>query len=151
MNVVVYHTLPEEAVNIRESVFVREQGFQNELDEIDAYAKHLVLFDGDIPVATCRFFESETKNKYFVGRFAVCKSYRGRNLGSFLLQKAESEIRKAGGEVVLLHAQQQAAPFYEKQGYSSYGETEFDEGCPHIWMSKQIAEADSIGSAPATS
>ena len=39
-----------------EAVFIKEQGFKDEFDEIDDFAKHVLLFDGDIPVGTCRFF-----------------------------------------------------------------------------------------------
>ena len=54
-SVAVYHSLPEEARKIREEVFVREQGFQEEFDEIDGYAVHLVLFCDGTPAAVCRF------------------------------------------------------------------------------------------------
>ena len=71
-------------------------------------------------------------------RIAVRKEYRGHSLGSRVLSAAESEIRMLGGRRVILHAQQQARPFYEKQGYSAYGEPDFDEDCPHIWMAKDL-------------
>lgn len=140
MKVVVYDTLPDEAVKIRESVFVKEQGFQKEFDEIDEKAKHLILLYDEIAVATCRFFEGISKKTYMIGRIAVLKSYRGKNLGSYLLEQAEMEIRKIGGETVMLHAQQQAKPFYQKQGYLQYGDIDFDEDCPHIWMRKELKQ-----------
>ena len=58
MDIKIYDTLPEEAVRIREVVFVEEQGFQDEFDEIDSYAKHLVLFDGEKPGQGNRRFYS---------------------------------------------------------------------------------------------
>ena len=36
----------------------------------------------------------------------------------------------------MLHAQIQAQQFYEKQGDLPYGEIEYEENCPHIWMLK---------------
>ena len=39
-----YDTLPEEAVRIRREVFMEEQGFAEEFDELDGRAKHLVLY-----------------------------------------------------------------------------------------------------------
>ena len=53
----VYNKLPDEAVKIREEVFVREQGFENEFDEIDDNAWHIVLFWDDAPAAVCRFYK----------------------------------------------------------------------------------------------
>ena len=136
--VAVYDTLPKEAIQIREEVFMREQGFQEEFDEIDGYAVHLVLFCDGFPAAVGRFYEDEEKGGYLFGRLAVRRAYRGKNLGALLLAEAEREIRKAGGRSVRLHAQRQAQPFYEKQGYTAYGETDFDEGCPHVWMKKRL-------------
>ena len=34
--------------------------------------------------------------------------------------------------------QETTKEFYEKQGYQVFGEEDFDEGCPHIWMYKDI-------------
>ena len=138
MNTRVYHTLPGDAVTIREEVFMKEQGFHDEFDETDRTAAHLVLYIENIPAATCRFFPGHSQGEYIVGRIAVRKEYRGHSLGSRVLSAAESEIRMLGGRRVILHAQQQARPFYEKQGYSAYGEPDFDEDCPHIWMAKDL-------------
>ena len=38
MSICVYDSLPDEAVEIRENVFVKEQGFEKEFDEIDENA-----------------------------------------------------------------------------------------------------------------
>ena len=54
----VYEELPEAAVQIRTTVFMEEQGFVNEMDEIDSIATHFVMYEGENPVATCRVFWS---------------------------------------------------------------------------------------------
>ena len=77
MDIKIYDTLLEEAVRIRKTVFVEEQGFQDEFDKIDSYARHLVLFDGENPIAVCRFFRNEETGDFTVGRIAVLKEYRG--------------------------------------------------------------------------
>lgn len=59
MLIKIYDKIPEEAKMIREAVFMKEQGFKGEFDEIDHLAKHVLLFCGDTPVTTCRFFFSE--------------------------------------------------------------------------------------------
>lgn len=137
MYIKTYEHLPKEALKIRETVFVKEQGFHNEFDEIDSYARHLVLFDEKIPIATCRFFRRESCEDYYIGRIAVIKEYRGKNIGASLLKAAEAQIRNLGGKRILLHAQCRAKEFYEKQGYRSYGEIDSEQTCPHIWMYKQ--------------
>ena len=143
--IVVYHTLPEEAAEIRDSVFVQEQGFCSEFDETDREAVHLVLKIDGIPAGTCRLFKGETEGEYLVGRLAVRKEYRGKGLGADLMAGAEKKIRSIGGNMIVLHAQQQARPFYEKQGYSAYGEGDLDEGCPHIWMRKYLNQTEQSG------
>ena len=133
-----YSTLPPEAILIRREVFMEEQGFQNEFDDIDSMATHLVLFDGDTPAAVCRFFPGEEPGGDIFGRLAVRKDYRGRHLGSIVLKAAEDAVLAAGGSAIHLHAQVQASPFYQKQGYAEYGPMDYDEHTPHIWMSKHL-------------
>ncbi len=138
MHVNIYNKLPKEAREIRETVFIKEQGFCDEFDEIDTCAKHFVLFDREIPIATCRFYNRESFEDYYIGRIAVMKQYRGQGIGAYLLRLAEAEVKRVGGKRTFLHAQQRAKGFYEKQGYISYGETDLEENCPHIWMYKDL-------------
>ncbi len=138
MEIRVYDTLPEDARQIRQEVFIEEQHFQEEFDGIDSRALHLVLYRDGSPAGTCRVFQGREPGEYLLGRIAVRKSFRGQNLGAALLEAAEREIRKRGGGSVRLHAQQRAAGFYEKQGYAPYGPVEYEEYCPHIWMEKKL-------------
>ena len=91
MSICVYDSLPDEAVEIRENVFVKEQGFEKEFDEIDEKAIHLVMFDEHLqkPVATCRIYEGSKPGEFILGRLAVVLECRGMNLGSDMIQKAE--------------------------------------------------------------
>jgi Predicted acyltransferase len=140
MNVLIYDTLPSEATEIRRAVFLEEQGFQDEFDEIDQRARHIVLYDNNIAAATCRFFEDKTAGNYIIGRIAVMRQYRGKNLGSFILKCAETEIEKSGGKCILLHAQAGAVKFYEKNGYKQCSEMDFEQSCPHFWMHKILRD-----------
>lgn len=136
--------LCREAWEIREEVFVREQGFQKELDEIDERAVHLVFYDdcgGRHPVAVCRFYEEEG-GVYHIGRIAVIKSCRGKHMGSRILRTAEELIVSQGGCKAVLAAQTRARGFYEKNGYAAVGEVFDDEGCEHIRMEKTLVPAN---------
>lgn len=138
MEIRIYDTLPADASAIRKSVFIDEQGFENEYDQIDTYATHLVMYDNNIPVGTCRLFQEKNSSSYIVGRLAVIREYRGRQIGSELLKAAEKNVTEHHGDSIILHSQLRAREFYAKQGYTPYGEIELDEGCPHIWMRKNI-------------
>lgn len=140
MELRVYDTLPAEASAIRKSVFIDEQGFENEFDQTDTYATHLVMYDNGIPVGTCRLFRKEDASSYIIGRLAVIREYRGRAIGSKLLKAAEETAAGRHGSRIILHAQMQARNFYEKQGYIPYGDIELEENCPHIWMQKDLDE-----------
>lgn len=133
-----YDTLPDEAKNIRITVFVEEQGFHEEFDADDAVSTHLVMFDGEKAVATGRFYFDKAKQEYLIGRLAVLKAYRGKGLGGKIVSEAERLIKSKGGKSVSLHSQCRAQQFYEKLGYEAFGESDFDEDCPHQWMKKML-------------
>lgn len=136
MNTKIFTTLPQEAKNIRIEVFMKEQGFENEFDDIDDISFHIVVFDEERPIGTCRFFKEN--NHYTIGRVAVLKKYRNLHIGNSLLESAENEIKKLNGDLIVVHAQVRIRPFYEKQGYIQFGQIDDDEGVPHMWMKKKI-------------
>lgn len=136
MNTKTYATLPQEAKDIRVEVFMKEQGFENEFDDIDDISFHIVVFDEEKPIGTCRFFKEN--NHYTIGRVAVLKEYRNQHIGNVLLERAEKEIKKLNGDLIVVHAQVRVSPFYEKQGYIQFGQIDDDEGVPHMWMKKRI-------------
>ena len=129
-----FSMLPEAAKQIRITVFMQEQGFTEEFDDLDGVATHLVLFDEQEPVATCRIWLDE--DGYHVGRLAVVKEKRGTGLGSLMLAAAETHVRALGGCSISLHAQCRAEQFYRKCGYAPYGEMDYDEGVEHVHMRK---------------
>ena len=95
-----YDTLPQCAKDIRINVFIKEQGFQEEFDELDGISNHLVTFDGDKPCATVRFYEQD--GIYYIGRLAVLKEYRSKHLGAKIVNEAEKIIKEKGGRAVKL-------------------------------------------------
>ncbi len=139
MQISCYSFLCDAARKIREAVFVVEQNFQMEFDEVDEVSHHLVMYtDQGEAIATCRIFKDASPETYILGRLAVLKAYRGLGIGSSLLAEAEILVRKLGGKLISLHSQCRAQAFYAQAGYLAYGEIEYDEGCPHIWMKKHL-------------
>lgn len=139
MELKVFSSLPEAAKQIREKVFIEEQGFTVEFDDIDETAVHLVLFDeNSVPVATCRIFRDCEKDSYVLGRLAVIKEYRGKKLGAVMLNEAERYVKQNGGKRIVLHAQQRVTEFYKKSGFQEFGDVDYEENCPHIHMKKYI-------------
>ncbi len=134
-----YDYLCDAAADIRSSVFVDEQGFKNEFDNIDNKAIHLVLYINNMPAAVCRYFYDNLRRDIFhIGRVAVMKEFRGMKIGEKIMQAAEAEIKKDGGKFILLSAQARVREFYNKIGYIQEGEEYYDEHCPHVKMKKSI-------------
>ncbi len=127
----------DDAFFIRTEVFIKEQGFVDEFDEIDNVAIQVVIYDNDAPIATARAFLDESGH-YHAGRIAVMKDYRKKGIGRILMDAIENEVKKCGGREVVISAQRRAVGFYEKVGYISFGEEYLDEGYPHINMKKDL-------------
>lgn len=133
----IFDYLPKEAIKIRTKVFMEEQGFVQEFDDIDKKAYHLIIYEDNQPVANGRLFKDDIQeNAYIIGRLAVMKNYRNRHLGSKLIKLLEEQVKILNGKKISLSAQCQAKQFYEKLGYKASGDVYLDEACPHIHMEK---------------
>ena len=126
-----YDHLPETARAIREQVFIRERDWRPEFDEWDAVAVHLLAFDGNRTVATCRFYadpdHSDQPGRYVIARLAVLPDAQGRGIGSQLLADAERRIAHSGGTIAAVHSENDHYKFYERRGYQLTDEL-YDDG-----------------------
>lgn len=131
------HGLPEAARQIRLTVFCDEQGYlpQQEFDEADGTALHVVLYDGETAVATGRILQ-ESDRVFYLGRIAVQKPWRGRQAGRFLMETLMELARRRGAGTFRLGAQVQARGFYEKLGFQVVGEEYPDGHVPHVPMER---------------
>ena len=139
METEMFNGIPDGAVYVRRVVFQKEQGFIHEFDEYDPLAVHFLIKDQGKPIGTCRVFQKNDSDIYILGRLAVLREYRGAHVGSMLIGEAEKYVRSVGGKEIQLHSQCTARSFYQYNGYVEYGEPEDEEGCPHIWMKKQLS------------
>ncbi|NNH74454.1 GNAT family N-acetyltransferase [Nocardia uniformis] len=127
-----------DAFAIRMQVFVEEQGVpaEIEIDELDRTADHLLArLDGQ-PVGTGRL--TVRADIGVLGRLAVSGKSRGTGLGAALVRAIEERARERGLTAVELHSQTQAIGFYERLGYTAFGEPDWDAGIEHIWMRKGL-------------
>lgn len=134
------HTLSESARTLRAGVFLDEQGFSVEFDEIDDTCLHLELCDGDTVIAYCRAYEDEqTPALWHIGRVVVAKEHRGEHLGAKIMTAMEAHLRTLGAKSLTVSAQCRVKAFYASLGYREQGEIYMDEFCPHIRMDKSAA------------
>ena len=138
MIIKVFNQLPKDSLDLRIKVFVEEQGFVDEVDEFDSVATHLVMYEVEKPVATCRFYLKEDNETYMFGRLCVLKEYRGKALGREMLKRVEEIVKEKNGKAIILHSQYHAKEFYEKCGFTQFGEIDYEQNKPHAWMRKEI-------------
>ncbi|SDN48647.1 GNAT family N-acetyltransferase [Acetanaerobacterium elongatum] len=128
----------QDAAMLRTKIFVDEQHFEEEFDELDKTAHHMVIYDENgTPVATGRIF-SEEDGLWHLGRICVVKELRKAGLGRVLVEELEKKARELGGIRATLGAQVRAKGFYQKLGYVEDGEVYFEEYCEHIKMDKPL-------------
>jgi predicted GNAT family N-acyltransferase len=129
------------ALALRHEVFVVEQRVpvEEEYDEHDETALHLVAVDAGRVVATCRLVAQGETVK--LGRMAVAAAARRRGLASALLAEAEARARALGARRIALAAQTAAVALYEHAGYTRYGERFVDAGIEHLMMEKRVSAA----------
>jgi predicted GNAT family N-acyltransferase len=129
------------ALALRHEVFVVEQQVpvEEEIDEHDDGALHLVAVDAGLVVATCRVVMDGATAK--LGRVAVAASARRRGLASRLLDESEAHARALGARRIALAAQTGALGLYERAGYTPYGERFLDAGIEHLMMEKALGTA----------
>ena len=88
-----------------------------ELDEHDTDdAKHIVIFDDVLPVATGRLFPIRDDTMQF-GRIVVLPQYRHQGLGSLVVREAEIWAKELGYKKAVLQSRDNKVDFYEKLGY----------------------------------
>ena len=124
-----------EASRIRFRVFVEEQGVPREieLDALDAQCVHALAFEDGRPVGTGRLLPDG-----HIGRMAVLEEWRGRGIGSGILESLMRKARERGEVEVLLSAQVHAVPFYKRHGFEAMGEIYEEAGIPHRTMRRPL-------------
>ena len=122
-------------IALRRAVFIEEQGIdeEDEIDDLDEGATHILARVEGAPVGTARLLISGTTGK--IGRICVMKSQRGTGLGAALVDHSV-EVLKARGDLnrIALGAQEYAIGFYEKLGFRVCGPIYDDAGIPHREM-----------------
>lgn len=139
MNIIFEKRLHDEGRAIREEIFLVEQHFSTEFDDIDDTCWHLLITEDDGKgIAVARMFEGTQDNEFILGRIAVRQEYRKQHYGNLVMEVLEGKVKELGGRLISLDAQCQAQVFYEKLGYTAFGDIHYDEYCPHISMTKSL-------------
>jgi predicted GNAT family N-acyltransferase len=120
---------------IRNDVFTDEQGINEaiDFDGQDPDALHVLVACGGRYVGTGRMLGDG-----HIGRLAVLQEYRGRGLGARAVLALVGEAERIGLNRVYLGAQGHAVGFYERLGFSVYGQPYIEANIEHIHMERFI-------------
>ncbi|MBS7262114.1 MAG: GNAT family N-acetyltransferase [Eubacteriales bacterium] len=123
----------EDAHVVRDAVFVREQGVPREIeyDDMDARSLHLVVYEDEKPVGVGRMY---FKGDYHIGRVAVLREYRGRQLGDLLMRLLLFKAFDQDASSVSVDAQLTAEGFYARYGFTRCGDEFMEAGMAHVPM-----------------
>lgn len=133
--------------SVREAVFMREQGVPAELewDELDESSHHVLALNAQGGAIGCGRIVLPTSNGLaHIGRMALLPEWRGKGVGSALMEHLLEYARSQCYALIELNAQTQAVQFYRRFGFAGMGEVFMDAGIPHLKMQLSLAE-DQIG------
>ncbi|MBJ8326251.1 GNAT family N-acetyltransferase [Streptococcus pacificus] len=135
------NTIYQDALRIRREVFVKEQGVSEtiEIDDKEDKCLHFVLYNDDQKaVATARLFPN-ANHQVILQRMAVLKAFRGQHWGQILLKQMLEIASQQHYQEMILHAQLTAKAFYQKLGFTAFGEIFEEAGIKHISMKKNLS------------
>ena len=131
----------EQVFAIRTEVFVNEQMClpSEEFDELDAVAKHYLLLEEEIPVATGRYRKTDKGIK--VERIATLETARGKGYASLVVNHilAEASVAHPDCGYFYLHAQVSVMPLYGSLGFKPYGHRFIEADIVHQAMELSVA------------
>jgi predicted GNAT family N-acyltransferase len=117
---------------VREQVFIVEQQVprDDEWDDLDATSRHVLARDpAGNPIGTGRLTVDA-----MIGRMAVLRHWRGRQVGMAMLDALIEQARARAYPAIEMHAQTGAVPFYEKAGFVRYGDEFVECDIKHFHM-----------------
>jgi predicted GNAT family N-acyltransferase len=129
IHTVTWHDAEPLLREVREAVFMREQGVSAELewDGMDNVSHHVLALSNSGKAIGC----GRILPNAHIGRVAVLPEWRGKKVGTAILEKLLSYASDKGYPEVDIDAQVQALPFYQNFSYVTDGDEFLDANIPH--------------------
>ena len=121
---------------IREAVFIQEQGVPPHLewDGLDQSSQHALALSANGDAIGCGRITKDGK----IGRIAVLPAWRGRRIGSAILEALVDYAHSHDYQLLEISAQTQAVKLYRRFNCHAVGEIFMDANIPHIKMQFQV-------------
>ena len=119
---------------VRRQVFVDEMGGEAFLEDdgADAACIHLVAYENGLPISTGRVMI--TDDDFVLGRIATLKENRRQGTATGIVEALVEACVTMGGNRQVLHAPAAHRAFFEKIGFTVFGEDFTCFGIPHAAM-----------------
>lgn len=130
-------------LQIRNQVFYVEQHCDDlDLDDRDQQSLHLSLYDNETLCGYARLLPPGLAyTEMSVGRVAVLKAYRGKQIGRRLMDEAiDNCYTYFGKSPIKISAQLYLQRFYESLGFEKISDVYLEAGIEHIKMIKKKTE-----------
>ena len=126
-----------EILKSRAEIFVKEQKICCvDPDGVDLNSFHVFAMEEGRVVAYLRAFEKEERVMK-IGR--VLTLVHGKEIGSQLMKFAMAKLKDMTGcKKIVMDAQTQAVPFYERLGFAIVSDEYIEEGVPHVDMEREL-------------
>lgn len=109
----------------------------NEDTDGDAEDDVFIAIDNE-KVIGCLMIKNKGNHLIKLRQMAVDENWQGKGIGKLLMHTAEAFAIENGIKRIELHARKNAIGFYERLGYSSYGEPFIEVSIPHLAMEKLL-------------
>ena len=137
----IYHGSDDywQMVQLRERILRKPLGLSFSKEELNEEAEDVLIgsYDDDELIATCllRRVNGDTMK---LRQMAVHEKCQGKGIGENIVHYAENIARDKGCRYIIMNARDTAVGFYERCGYSIYGEPFEEVGLPHHSMGKKL-------------
>lgn len=131
---VLYH----DSVALRERVLRQPLGIALRPEDVaeDALRQHFGALWEQTLVGTVSLAVQGAAGR--IKQMAVHPEHQQQGIGQLLLAAAEDAARQQGMRRMVLHARETARGFYERLGYTAFGEAFTEVALPHIAMEKAL-------------
>jgi GNAT superfamily N-acetyltransferase len=135
------HGSPEyrQMVQLRNDILRKPLGLSFSEEELEKEKEDILIgaFEDDRLLGCCMLINTEP-GSVRLRQMAVHKNLQGKGIGRALMQFAENIARDRGYRRITMHARKSATGFYEKLGYTVYGDEFQEVTLPHVVMEKQL-------------
>jgi GNAT superfamily N-acetyltransferase len=135
------HGSPEyrQMVQLRNDILRKPLGLSFSEEELEKEKDDILIgaFEDERLLGCCMLINTEP-GSVRLRQMAVHKNLQGKGIGRALMQFAENIARDRGYRRITMHARKSATGFYEKLGYTVYGDEFQEVTLPHVVMEKQL-------------